>query len=74
MASKYILQQSNTQPNGWVLTDTSNGIVVRFEQGRFNESQKTTWLNDEPVSDYMQIARIMREIGEYMYENHKELI
>lgn len=71
--SRFILQKS-TRPGWWVLTDTSNGIVVRFEQGRFNESQKITWLNDEPVSDYMQIARIMREIGEYMYENHKELI
>ncbi|SFG38260.1 hypothetical protein [Prevotella sp. KH2C16] len=70
---RFILQRS-TRPGWWVLTDTQNAVVVRFEQGRFNESQKITGLNDEPVSDYMAVARVMREIGEYMYENHKDLI
>ncbi len=71
--ARFVLQKS-TRPKWWVFTDTENGIVVRFEQGKFNESQRITGLNDELPDDYMVVARVMREIGEYLYENHKELI
>ena len=44
----YIIQKSSTLPNGWVLTDKKHGIVVTFEDGQFNESQKVTILEDVP--------------------------
>lgn len=44
--NKYILQKSSTRPNGWVLTDRENGIVITFDEGLFNESQKVTFLED----------------------------
>ena len=56
--NRYLLQPSSTHPNGWVLTDTKNGIVLTFEDGRFNETQKVT------------IARIMAEMGDWAARYH----
>lgn len=66
MNNRFLIQKSSTLPNGWVLTDTLNGVVVTFEDGYYNETQKTTMLDDEPLSKYSvtDLARIMREIGE----------
>ena len=47
--SKYIIQKSGTQPNGWVLTDTENLIVIRFEDGKFNETQNIVILDDSKL-------------------------
>ena len=44
--NKYILQKSSTRPNGWVLTDRENGIVITFDEGLFNESQNVTPFED----------------------------
>lgn len=58
--SKYIMQKSSTLPNGWVLTDKENGIVVTFEDGKFNDTQKVTPLEDvKHIPE--ELARIMRE-------------
>ena len=51
--NKYIIQPSNTQPNGWVLTDTEYGIVIVFEDGKFNETQKPTMLENMPELSQM---------------------
>lgn len=70
--SRFIIQKSSTLPNGWVLTDTLNGVVVTFEDGQYNETQRTTMLDDEPLSKFNinDLARIMREIGEWASKYH----
>lgn len=45
MENKYILQESENK-SFWVCTDTKNKIVVVFENGKFNETQKMTALDD----------------------------
>lgn len=67
--SKYIIQKSGTLPNGWVLTDKENGIVVTFEDGEFNETQKVTPLEDVSHTS-QELARIMRELGEWVVRHH----
>lgn len=67
---KYVMQKSNTQPNGWVLTDTENGIVVRFEDGKYNETQKVTIIADKPTPSAGDLARMMRMIGEWAVRYH----
>lgn len=67
--SKYIIQKSSTLPNGWVLTDKENGIVVTFEDGEFNETQKVTPLEDVNHTP-QELARIMRELGEWVVRHH----
>lgn len=75
--SKYIIQKSSTQPNGWVLTDTENLIVIRFEDGKFNETQNVVILDDSKLQALprremaTEAARIMQEMGEWAIKNHK---
>ena len=61
------------QPNWWVLTDTENMIVMRFKEHDFNGSKKIKMLDDRKL-DVMQMARIMREMGDWIAINHKELV
>lgn len=65
----YIIQKSSTLSNGWVLTDKENGIVVTFEDGEFNETQKVTPLEDVNHTP-QELARIMQELGEWVVRHH----
>ena len=65
---KYILQKS-THPNKWVLTDTTNKIVVTFEDGAFNSTQKVTLLDDTRLTSN-ELAKAMREMGEWVVKYH----
>nr|DAU42917.1 MAG TPA: hypothetical protein [Caudoviricetes sp.] len=66
---KYIIQQSNTQPNKWVLTDKKNGVVITFEDGAFNNTQKVTMLDDTRLTAN-ELAKVMREMGEWVVRYH----
>lgn len=66
---KYIIQQSSTHPNKWVLADTTNKIVVTFEDGKFNETQKITLLDDTHLTAN-ELAKVMRELGEWAVRHH----
>lgn len=68
--SRYQLEPSTQQPGWWVLTDKENGIVCRFEEHNFNETQKMTFLEDVKQPDASQIARLMREMGDWMSTHH----
>jgi hypothetical protein len=72
--SRFILQQSQDKENYYFVTDQDNEIVIEFQKGKFNETQKITELNNFNPNDFMKIARIMREIGEYLYQEHQELL
>lgn len=66
--NKYIIQKS-THPNKWVLTDKCNSIVVTFEDGKFNETQKVTLLDDTRLTAN-ELAKVMRELGEWAVRYH----
>lgn len=67
---RFILQKSQERENWWVFTDTLNGVVIQFEHGKFNETQKVTMLNDVTSPDASKIARILRDMGEWLAQNH----
>ena len=67
--NKYIIQKSSTHPNKWVLTDKGNGIVVTFEDGAFNSTQKVTMLDDTQLTAN-ELAKTMRELGEWAVRYH----
>lgn len=67
--NKYILQKSSTHPNKWVLTDKGNGIVVTFEDGAFNSTQKVTMLDDSHLTAN-ELATVRRELGEWAVRHH----
>ena len=58
-----------------MLTDTENLIVVRFEQHKFNETQKVSVLSDSrfnPMTSetVSSLAKIMREMADWLRSNH----
>lgn len=71
---RFILRPSTTQENWWVLADTENQIVVRFENKRFNQTQQVTMLEDVETPNPLVIARMMREIGDYLALNHRDKV
>jgi hypothetical protein len=73
MMSRFLLQ-NGTRPGWWVLTDTVNQVVLQFKEHDYNNSQKVTFLKGDKVPSVMYAPRILREMGDYMVENHKKLL
>ena len=67
---KYIIQPSRENPSGWILTDTENGVCISFEDGRLNETQKVTVLDDVPKPSADELSRIMRGMGDWAVRHH----
>lgn len=70
--SKYVLQQS-ADKGWWVATDKENGIVVKFKEHRFNDTQKVTTLEDIVYPNPLVLARQIRELTDWLLENHRKL-
>ena len=70
---RFILQESS-DPGYWVVTDQQNGLVCKFLERNFNKTQKTTDINDNPITDPLTLATALREIGDFLYSKHPELI
>lgn len=71
--SRFLIQKSE-KPNHFVATDRKNGLVVIFQKGKFNETQEIIELKDLNPDEFMKIARINREISEWLIEYHKDKI
>lgn len=70
---RYVLQSSKSVADGWVCTDTENRIVVEWRQGLFNETQNVVMLDDYH-GDVMDLARLMREMGDWLAVNHEDKV
>ena len=57
----------------WTVTDNENGIAIEFREGLFNESQEVKLIAEFTYGDAPRMARIMREISDWMAENHVEV-
>lgn len=67
------MQKSTERKNVWIVTDTVYGIVVQFEDGKFNETQNVSFLI-EPNEPALSIARKLREMADWLLENHPDII
>lgn len=73
--ARFKLEPSTEKEGWWVLTDTENLVVLRFEQHKFNETQTVSVLNEEdfmslPGSPAVRMATVMREMGDWMFRCH----
>lgn len=60
----------------WTVTDNESGVKIEFREGLLNETQVAKIPRDIDVKvagDAMTLARIMREIGDWIAENHVEV-
>lgn len=71
MNTRFRLEQSTEQPGWWVLTDTENLVVIRFQEHQFNDTQKVTVLDESALLQHSdcanKLAHIMSEMGDYMF-------
>lgn len=60
------------------LADPETGLVIEWENGRFNETQNCHVEKDYSSMDAGELASLMartaREMTDYIIENYKELI
>lgn len=57
----------------WTVSDAESGVSIEFREGLFNETQKANVPDNMQDSDAMTLAKVMREIGDWMAENHAEV-
>lgn len=57
----------------WTVTDNESGIAIDFREGLFNESQEVKLPEGFTYGDASSMARIMREIGDWMAAHHVEV-
>ena len=57
----------------WTVSDAESGVSIEFLEGLFNETQKVSVPDTMQGSDAIKVATIMREIGDWMAENHSEV-
>lgn len=69
--ANYMLQPSSEQ-GWWVATDITNGVVVRFKQGAYNDTAKVTLLDD--VRDVLAAAGEIRRLADWLATEHPELV
>lgn len=53
----------------YIVEDTESGLLCMFEKGKFNETQE---FSNIPKTNPMQIPTLMRELGDWLAENHRE--
>lgn len=65
----------DNKPGWYVIADLDNGIKVEWKKGMYNETNRPLPIgeNGMPV-DTLKLATALREIGEYLSLNFKELI
>ena len=57
----------------WTVKDNESGIAIDFREGLFNETQEVKLIAEFTYGDAPGMAHIMREIGDWMAENHVEV-
>lgn len=57
----------------WTVSDAESGVSIEFREGLFNEAQKVSVPDNMQGSNAMKVASVMREIGDWMAENHAEV-
>ena len=74
---RFRLEKSQLKDGWWVLTDTVNLVVISFEEGRFNETQKITKLeggeNYTSMNEVMAQVRIIREMSDWLAIHHYKI-
>lgn len=70
---RFLLQNSQYE-NHFVCVDTAFNVVVTFEQGKFNETQKVSNLHDFTEVQALQIPTALREMADWLQKYHKEKI
>ena len=72
-ATRYDFQPSKEREGWYVVTDKKDMVVVIFEKGKFNETQRITRL-DDILPDPLTAASGLKAIADYLRIYHPEVL
>jgi hypothetical protein len=72
-ATRYDFQPSKQREGWYVVTDKKDLVVVIFEKGKFNETQRITRL-DDTLPDPLTAASGLKAIAYYLHICHPEVL
>ena len=72
-ATRYDFQPSKEREDWYVVTDKKDMVVVIFEKGKFNETQRITRL-DDTLPDPLTAASGLKAIADYLHLYHPEVL
>ena len=72
-ATRYDFQPSKEREDWYVVTDKKDMVVVIFEKGKFNETQRITRL-DDTLPDPLTAASGLKAIADYLRIYHSEVL
>lgn len=67
--SRFKIKQAKTIPTHYIVEDTVTGLRCKFYPHRFNETQE---FYNIPQGNPIQIPTLMRELGDWLAENHRD--
>ena len=71
--TRYDFQPSKEREGWYVVTDKKDLVVVIFEKGKFNETQRITRL-DDTLPDPLTAASGLKAIADYLHIYHPEVL
>ena len=72
-STRYDFQPSKEREGWYVVTDKKDMVVVIFEKGKFNETQRITRL-DDTLPDPLTAASGLKAIADYLHIYHPEVL
>ena len=64
--------QESQKPGWWIATHKDVNLCIEFRQGKFNETQRIVPMEDFKADDFMNAARYIRELGDWLAVNHRD--
>lgn len=71
---RFAVTTIDNKPGWYVVVDLDNLLKVEFKKGKYNETNSVSIIGEGKELSPLQAATALREIGEYMFKNFKELI
>lgn len=71
---RFAVTTIDNKPGWYIVADLDNRIKIEFKKGRYNDTQRILPIGEGKDLTPIQQATALREIGEFMYNNFREII
>lgn len=71
---RFAVTNIQNKPGWYVVVDLDNLLKIEFKKGMYNETNTVSRIGEGKELTPLQQATALREIGEFMFNNFKELI
>jgi short-subunit dehydrogenase involved in D-alanine esterification of teichoic acids len=69
---RFIVKKGIVGDNFWCCTDQDNGVIVGFEQGKFDETKIITMQYEIKQPDVATLTKVIDEMVEWLKNNHPD--